>query len=47
MESDASECRAAGMDDFIGKPISRALLAEILRRWLPAETLAPAGDAEA
>jgi hypothetical protein len=32
---DRQRCLAAGMDDFIGKPIDIAKLAEVLARWLP------------
>jgi CheY-like chemotaxis protein/HPt (histidine-containing phosphotransfer) domain-containing protein len=28
-------CRAAGMDDYIAKPVDRAGLNEIIQRWLP------------
>jgi CheY-like chemotaxis protein len=33
MQSDQDACRAAGMDDFLGKPFSRADLAACLERW--------------
>jgi CheY-like chemotaxis protein len=29
------KCRAAGMDDFVAKPIVRDLLRECLERWSP------------
>lgn len=36
-------CLTAGMDDYLGKPFSRATLRAALARWLPART--PAADA--
>jgi signal transduction histidine kinase/CheY-like chemotaxis protein/HPt (histidine-containing phosphotransfer) domain-containing protein len=33
--ADRERCRAAGMDDHVAKPIDRAQLREVLRRWLP------------
>ena len=35
MQGEPQRCRAAGMDDFAGKPTSMALLAAKLREWLP------------
>jgi CheY-like chemotaxis protein/HPt (histidine-containing phosphotransfer) domain-containing protein len=35
MKSDVEACRAAGMNDFVSKPIERGALLETLRRWLP------------
>ncbi len=35
MRHDLDACIAAGMNDYITKPIDRAVLAETLRRWLP------------
>jgi CheY-like chemotaxis protein/HPt (histidine-containing phosphotransfer) domain-containing protein len=34
-ESDRERCRAAGMDDFLAKPLSRHSLAATLERWAP------------
>jgi two-component system, sensor histidine kinase and response regulator len=36
MQGDRELCLAAGMDDYVTKPISRELLDEVLDRWLPA-----------
>ena len=38
MAGDRETCLESGMDDFIGKPISLDVLAEVLERW---GTLAP------
>jgi signal transduction histidine kinase/ligand-binding sensor domain-containing protein/CheY-like chemotaxis protein/HPt (histidine-containing phosphotransfer) domain-containing protein len=35
-------CLAAGMDDYLAKPFTRAALHTVLARWLPAETAAAA-----
>jgi PAS domain S-box-containing protein len=35
MKADVDACLAAGMNDFISKPIDRVALVKALRRWLP------------
>jgi CheY-like chemotaxis protein len=39
MSGDQQECLAAGMDDYISKPVTSKKLEEVLRRWLPKQTL--------
>ena len=34
MAGDRERCLASGMDDYISKPLDRAALAQLLRRWL-------------
>jgi signal transduction histidine kinase/ActR/RegA family two-component response regulator len=36
MQSERARCLTAGMNDYVTKPTSLALLAEVLGRWLPA-----------
>jgi CheY-like chemotaxis protein len=37
MDGAIEKCLAAGMDDYVGKPIRRAQLIQALRRWIPPE----------
>jgi CheY-like chemotaxis protein len=36
MKGADNECTAAGMDDYLSKPIDRALMTACLERWLNA-----------
>ncbi|MBI4364406.1 MAG: response regulator, partial [Candidatus Latescibacteria bacterium] len=33
MDADRERCTAAGMDDFVGKPVNETVLAKAVRRW--------------
>jgi PAS domain S-box-containing protein len=35
MQGDRERCLEAGMDDYVSKPVSPQVLAEVLARWLP------------
>jgi signal transduction histidine kinase/CheY-like chemotaxis protein len=48
LEGDRARCLAAGMDDYLAKPYTRAQLEAVVRRWLdmgPAEQRTIPGDA--
>jgi hypothetical protein len=38
MQSDRDKCLAAGMDDYVSKPIDFTILAQTVARWLPKST---------
>jgi len=37
MDGDREKCLAAGMDDFVAKPVEPATLAAVIEKWLPGE----------
>ena len=44
MRGDRERCLAAGMDDYVSKPVTIESLRTVLERWLPLEAAPPAPD---
>jgi len=47
MAGDRERCLAAGMDDYISKPLDRAMLAQLLKKWLAVSQAQAGAPAEA
>src|SRR5262249_42086860 len=44
MKGDREKCLAAGMDDYVAKPIGPETLLAVLTRWVPSESAAAVAD---
>jgi response regulator RpfG family c-di-GMP phosphodiesterase len=45
MEGDRERCLAAGMNDYVPKPVEQDSLLQVLRKWLPAKKTRTSGSA--
>ncbi|MGK7905015.1 MAG: PAS domain S-box protein, partial [Hormoscilla sp.] len=46
MKGDREKCLAAGMDDYLSKPVSMSDLSAVISRWLPLEAKEPIPDSD-
>jgi HPt (histidine-containing phosphotransfer) domain-containing protein len=46
LDSDRERCLAAGMDDFVAKPVDVGVLSATLDRWVPRASAAPSLDVD-
>ena len=35
LKGDREKCLASGMNDYTSKPVNKAVIAELIRKWLP------------
>lgn len=47
MEGDREKCLAAGMDDYVSKPMKLEVVRDVISRWLNLQSAVPAAHQEA